>query len=258
MELAGETGEFEKSNDLDKELNKLYEHGKDCFYTDNHISHQQDIISKIQRGEIRIEEFINEYPCYNTAYRPYLKGKSCRMSSILINSYLILYDFLSDNGTIKANIDYRVDSLILLKLIINIKRDESNNLLMPQPEFNSLKNIIGKFKVIFKELYDYYLVNQLRFGRNVLEFINKDRKPENKYEDGSIDESVLESWEYMPCYLNRDKTYYHSKDFIQNYLNPDDLKLNNINTEYKKPSEGGYYQKYQKYKLKYLKLKNNL
>ncbi len=283
-----ELGEyFQRSNNLDKEINKLYRVGIDDYDSKIHVQHQFNLISCIP-NKYSYESFIDEYPCYNTKWRRYLTGRSCRLSSILINSYLILYDFLTN--TLFNHVNQYIDFITLIKYLEKIEMTEKFVLKIPKQEFNALINILRKFSNVINEFLTFYKDKNtnkslsIRDNPQILEFLNKGLV---KFSSDDINSSNYGSWEYKPCYLNRysSKTIAEIIEIFQNInklQNIDydcEMKLNNQNIITKKEINdfknnysiftkkikgctqsntnkgGSYKQKYLKYKNKYLNLK---
>ena len=280
---------FETTN-FDMLVNLLYHENPQeghIYGIEAHMAHEDEIkkiLTKFKKEDI-IEYFNSDSDRKYPYGKYYLEGKTGMMSSLLVNSQYILYNYLLSLGVI-ANI--HDDCLIIFIKLIN-----TNMTLIPQKELDAINNIFKKYRELrldisiidaFTSMYSDLSIN----------FFKKDWYIErygNKYNiDVIISNSNLK--DFIGDYINRDHTIYKQKDpehifgvnweyapafsnyhnnvtpkFIelikdgllnsnlsqQNFfflLNSNSNNSNNLNSE-------KVYLKYLKYKSKYILLKKN-
>jgi hypothetical protein len=256
FELVSKDGDFGKSNILDKELNKLYSSSKsfdEPYNSNEHIKHQKNIIRLIELGDknYKLSEFISSYPCYNTEWRFHLQGTGCRLSSILTNFYFILYDYLTNNSDILKKYNPYIDIIILSTNLINIEREELK-FKMPDEEFKAMINIMRKFieRGVYGKFKEFLQSKEYKTSEDYGKFV----KPYSSFDASKFRLDATDPWEYKPSYV-KNGYYLWKEEFEYEVMKIFDNinKLTNENT-----LTGGYYQKYLKYKNKYLNLKNKI
>lgn len=227
-----------------------------------HINHQYDMMSFTYGFE---REIFNDSKVYN--------GKTGPMTDVLRACFFILYNDLLTKG---IEINVQKDYGILVSLLSGIKYDdEQDKMIIPDEEFNAIREIILRFKSLRPDLYDdkwwNEITNSLIEAHNSLNswewWENNPEKRTFQMIESRMKKIRLPNhgiWEYHPCYID----YYLGNWSLELEFNL--KKLNYLKSLFDNPfsktnidirkckSDEMFKNKYLKYKQKYNTLKNNL
>jgi hypothetical protein len=107
-----------------------------------HIAHQHKIInilSKLTNDDLNKLLMLERH----YEFRSYLNGKQALMSTILVNSQFILYNYLLKRTN---NINIKIDTMIILIKLINIDFNSIN-----KAELECIKSLLKKLKTKFSD-----------------------------------------------------------------------------------------------------------
>lgn len=277
---------FLKERNIDTLIHRIYidNETKDLqeehynFDINNHVVYDEELKNMMSSYSTEeLKKIFNDPSVYYNAGRFYLNGKTGTMSSILLNSQFILYEYLlSQNVEINPYQDIIIilDRILALKPLEQIDKKERKNI---EKEIKALSNIL-------RLIYIKYgiRINIINYeGRhmsidvkndfiwtNICEYI-KDQS--DKFKKQNIDNPMVKKilddkggklyeqiddlynsygvWEYTPKFIKRDNSNIceKSSNLSQIKLLDEFIKENKIYIDYK--------QKYLKYKQKYLSIK---
>jgi len=147
-----------RTYNIDMLIHKLYWDKK--YGLNAHLNHQKYIINFLRKfKETDIKTLLRLERQYD--FRSYLNGNKALMSSILINSQFILYDFLLSNYNISEDINIKIDSIIIFFKLLRMDMNY-----IPIEELDALKHILYLLKNHYS---DFEMFNNKWWGT----FINK-------------------------------------------------------------------------------------
>jgi hypothetical protein len=231
------------------------------------LNHQEKLILLSEGNERRI---FNDERVHN--------GKTGSMTDLLRACYFKVYLHMIQIGLEYSERDF----LILINLIYQITyNSEFNNLVMPESEFNCIKELLKIFKRRFPILAAKYRGDILLFRECITKLYDKlptwtwwqenpdKRNSKELYSKSGCDRWHYGIWESHPYYMDftisifsidRNITLEWLSCVEKLFNDPDSATCVDILST---SMIGGnvnkniYYKKYLKYKLKYLNLKNN-
>jgi hypothetical protein len=123
---------------------------------------------------------------------------------------------------------------------------------MPDEEFKAMINIMRKFieRGVYGKFKEFLQSKEYKTSEDYGKFV----KPYSSFDASKFRLDATDPWEYKPSYV-KNGYYLWKEEFEYEVMKIFDNinKLTNENT-----LTGGYYQKYLKYKNKYLNLKNKI
>lgn len=240
---------------IDMFIHKLGWDGK-LITNDLHIAHQKEIIEKLNKcnekdNMVYKRTFNNIYSKIEMiSYRPYMAKETNPITSMLINRFFTLYNYILVNHK-EVNVDVETDKGIILYAYNQINFNE-----MPKEEKESLYNIIieldkrGGNKFFNNEWFDelkrirkkYNLPLPLRdieyrLRGNIPPIINIESNTEIRKKDteilGKLKQvfEIYMGWEYFPPYCDKNKNHSQHEVDESFELNMEKVNqfLNNIN-----------------------------
>lgn len=222
------------------------------------LQHQETLISLCLGNERRI---FNDERVHN--------GKTGAMTDLLRACYFKVYLHM-----IKNRLEYsESDFLVLINLIYQIRyNSELNNLIMPESEFNNIKELLKIFKKRFPILANKYKNDILSFRECITKLYDKlptwtwwQENPDKRTSDQLYTKSGCDRWNYgiweaHPSYMDYTRSIISiDRDITLRWLSCVEKLFNDPDSATSmiggNVNKNIYYKKYLKYKFKYLNLK---